>query len=376
MLLSDGISGPEIEPSGGRSLIDRAPVGLVLIDHRGRIRDANATLAGWLGQPEEAILDKPLSSLMTVPGRMFWETHLAPLLMTQGAFEEIALDLVCADGTRLAVTTAANSLGDGAGDTPGFSIAFMKAGQRRRYERDLLAAKASGEAAQETLLEERETSELREQFIAVLGHDLRNPLMSLNAGMTILRRQAPEELGTLLTQMQRSSRRMEGLINDVLDFARGRLGGGIAIAARPADDLPRVLGQVVEELQQAHPDRSVQITIACEGAIRSDPVRIAQLASNLLANAMAHGDPEQPVLFSAVTLSDHLEVAVSNTGRPIPEAIRPRLFQPFNRHGSGEVREGLGLGLYIASQIALAHNGELTVSSDETETRFLFRMPI
>lgn len=233
---------------------------------------------------------------------------------------------------------------------------------------------AQSEAA---LLDARETAELRDQFIAVLGHDLRNPLAAIQAGTTLLDRKVTgEDTRRILSEMRSSAGRMSRLINDVLDFARGRLGGGLSLARRPATELPAMLNQVVSELRAAHPGRNVQADIVLSQVVPGDPDRIAQLMSNLLANAMVHGDPAQPVRVAAAVTGQTFELSVTNGGRPIPATVRPRLFQPFNRRDTADVRDGLGLGLYIASQIATAHNGELTVVSDETETRFVFRMPV
>lgn len=233
---------------------------------------------------------------------------------------------------------------------------------------------AMSEAA---LLDAQSTAELREQFIAVLGHDLRNPLAAIDAGATLLTRRANEDGERLiLGEMRKAVRRMELLINDVLDFARGRLGGGLNVSRRPAAELPQLLNDVVEEVRSARPRRGIDAKIAISTEVRSDPDRIAQLASNLLANAIMHGDEAHSIAFIARTTADEFELIVANHGPPIPEAIRPRLFQPFNRRGSGAVREGLGLGLYICSQIAKAHGGRVDVESDASETRFAFRMPL
>lgn len=226
------------------------------------------------------------------------------------------------------------------------------------------------------LLDAQETAELRDQFIAVLGHDLRNPVAAIEAGAALLeRRIGDEDARRILREMKGSTARIGRLINDVLDFARGRLGGGLPVARLPVEDLAAQLHQVVDELRAAYPARTVEADICLSGVVAGDPDRIAQLMSNLLANALAHGDPFQPVRVSAALVEDEFELAVANGGRPIPESIRPRLFQPFNRRDTPEVREGLGLGLYIASQIAVAHGGGLTVASDDAETRFVFRMP-
>jgi K+-sensing histidine kinase KdpD len=211
---------------------------------------------------------------------------------------------------------------------------------------------ASGAA----LLEEQHISELREQFIAVLGHDLRNPLASISAGARLLLKEPPAERRTLLLDMiQSSALRMASLIDNVLDFARGRLGAGIPLALQPDILLTPVLDQVVLELQIGVPDRVIETDFTLPVPIKCAPSRIGQLVSNLLGNALTHGTPEEPVRIHADAEGGILTIWVANGGEAIPPASMARLFQPFFR---GEVRaslQGLGLGLHIASEIAKAH---------------------
>ena len=223
------------------------------------------------------------------------------------------------------------------------------------------------------LLGERETSELREQFIAVLGHDLRNPLASISAGTALLTR-GNRDSGPILALMQQSVARMSALIDNVLDFARGRLGGGIALN-RAAQPLQPVLDHVIAELRASFPASRIETNFDLARPVDCDSGRIAQLFSNLLGNALIHGAAGSPVRVHASTREGPFELSVANAGQPIsPEAIK-RLFQPFYRV-SEDVRQGLGLGLYIASEIARAHDGRLEVESSVHETRFTFRMPI
>ena len=223
------------------------------------------------------------------------------------------------------------------------------------------------------LLGERETSELREQFIAVLGHDLRNPLASISAGTALLTR-GNRDSGPILALMQQSVARMSALIDNVLDFARGRLGGGIALN-RAAQPLQPVLDHVIAELRASFPASRIETNFDLARPVDCDSGRIAQLFSNLLGNALIHGAAGSPVRVHASTREGQFELSVANAGQPIsPEAIK-RLFQPFYRV-SEDVRQGLGLGLYIASEIARAHDGRLEVESSVHETRFTFRMPI
>jgi signal transduction histidine kinase len=229
-------------------------------------------------------------------------------------------------------------------------------------------------ASEASLSDERRTAELREQFIAVLGHDLRNPVASIDAGTRLLDDLPIGEQGrTILALMRSSAARMATLIDHVLDFARGRLGGGLTLNRRVADLRP-VLGHVVEELRTARPDRKIVTDFDLARPVECDPHRIAQLASNLIANAQVHGAAAMPVQVRASSGADGFELTVVNGGEPIAPAALARLFKPFERGAVLPGQAGLGLGLYIASQIAEAHGGTLAATSDPAETRFTFRM--
>ena len=228
-------------------------------------------------------------------------------------------------------------------------------------------------ASEATLLSERETSELREQFIAVLGHDLRNPLASISAGTRLLAK-GHKDGASILTLMQQSVARMSALIDNVLDFARGRLGGGIAINRSPQALAP-VLDHVIAELRTSAPDKNIETAFDLTQDVDCDGGRIAQLFSNLLGNALTHGTADSPVRVRAITQGGEFELSVANSGAAIPAEAIDRLFQPFYRVAQ-DSRQGLGLGLYISSAIARAHGGRIEVASSPQETRFTFRMPI
>jgi len=226
------------------------------------------------------------------------------------------------------------------------------------------------------LLDAEAVAVLRDQFIAVLGHDLRNPLAAIQAGSALLNKTAADDRSrTLIRQMQDSAQRMERLIADVLDFARGRLGGGIALAPLHETALQAVITKVVDEIRTAWPGREIIARIAISHPVACDPERIGQLLSNLLANALQHGATDTPVEVEAHDGPQGFELSVANTGPAIPPDALPQLFQPFKRHEGGGPQEGLGLGLYIAAQIAKGHNGSLDVTSDTDQTRFRFVMP-
>lgn len=221
---------------------------------------------------------------------------------------------------------------------------------------------------------ERREADIREQFIAVLGHDLRNPLASIDAGVKMMRRTPLEEKAiSILDLMQSSVQRMSVLIDDVLDFARGRLGSGLAIEKAGQVELRPMLEQVVAEIRSAHPDRKIESDLA-DVTIHCDPGRVGQLLSNLLVNAVTHGTPDGAIRVQSVMSGNVYELSVSNQGTSIPEDIRGNLFKPFFRASAQQSRQGLGLGLYIASEIARAHGGSLSLTSSAEETRFVFRL--
>jgi signal transduction histidine kinase len=228
------------------------------------------------------------------------------------------------------------------------------------------------------LLDERATSELREQFIAILGHDLRNPLQSVFASSELLKRKLTDPvLQGLAARIGVSVRRMSALIDDVLDFARGRMGAGIGIRVGQVEHIDDSLESVVKEIQDANPGRQIIWRFDVNRPVLCDIGRVQQLASNLLANAIVHGSPESPVEISALVEGESFVLEIWNGGVPIPADSIGKIFEPFWRHSTADNRQGLGLGLYICSQIVGAHAGRLSVTSTlEAGTRFTVSLPL
>jgi two-component system, sensor histidine kinase and response regulator len=222
-----------------------------------------------------------------------------------------------------------------------------------------------------------ETLRLNEMFTALLAHDLRSPLSAILASAHLLQRRSGEpaalEAGARIVT---SGNRMARMIEDMLDLARARLGGGILVK-REATDLKALVERVLREQQAAAPDQPIEA--AFEGTFSGhwDSERVAQVASNLIGNAFKHGSPAAPVgVRLDGTRGDCVVLVVKNAGT-IPPDILPHLFDPFRggqrQPGRGE---GLGLGLYIVSQIVQAHEGAVDVKTgDGDETAFYVRLP-
>ncbi len=219
--------------------------------------------------------------------------------------------------------------------------------------------------------------EARERFIGILGHDLRNPLNAIMMGVELLA-DLPAPHCTVVATVARSAHRMEAMIRDVLDFARGRLGDGIPVAPSQVD-LYCVCNEIVAEMTLAYPARTFSFEAAGDLRGHWDPDRVEQVLSNLVGNAVTHG--EGAIHVTGSDAGDDVLMTVHNQGAAIPAAMIATLFDPFSRgaqdvsdkHGGAD---GLGLGLYIASEIVHAHGGTISVSSVQGDgTTFAIRWP-
>ncbi|HEV3485615.1 MAG TPA: HAMP domain-containing sensor histidine kinase [Vicinamibacterales bacterium] len=224
-------------------------------------------------------------------------------------------------------------------------------------------------------------------FIGMLGHDLREPLNAIATAARILWLRGedldPQVLSTA-ARIGASAERMERMIQDLLDFARGRLGGGLPIVVTPVD-ARGLITRTVSEIAQAHPERQIAC-VACEASgdfeVRWDGDRVAQAISNLVSNAVTHGS--DPIVVDAAPEGGQITITIRNRG-DIPEELLPTLFAPFNtsterRHQTGAVhrdrrRGSLGLGLYIVREIANAHGGSIDAESGSGHTAFRLRLP-
>jgi sigma-B regulation protein RsbU (phosphoserine phosphatase) len=200
----------------------------------------------------------------------------------------------------------------------------------------------------------------------------------LAAGIGLLDQKEPlsERGRTIVEEMHGSIARANALVANLLDFARGRLGGGLTLSRDADQPLTPVLEQVLTEIRSIAPEREIVASFVIAEPVNCDRGRIAQLASNLLSNAVAHGAADIPIRIAATTDGSSLTLSVSNGGATIPAGAREQLFQPFFRGVVLSSQQGLGLGLFIVNEIAKAHGGKMTVMSTADETRFTFSMPL
>jgi signal transduction histidine kinase len=223
----------------------------------------------------------------------------------------------------------------------------------------------------------REQALLQGRFIAILGHDLRNPLNAvLMAARRLKQAEVSERWAKSVDYVISGAKRMARLVDQLLDLARARQAGGIPVNLTPGTDLGEVLRTVVEELQAANPRAEIRVNSDEPISGAWDPDRLAQVASNLVGNAVVHGTGRVEV--DVRRSGGDAILVVQNGGPAIPADVLPRLFDAFERP-SGDLTargDGLGLGLFIAERIVAAHHGTIVVRSNAEEgTIFAVTLP-
>jgi len=218
---------------------------------------------------------------------------------------------------------------------------------------------------------------LSERFLSMLGHELRNPLATINMSLWMLRRaglhgKAAEAIDTI----RHSVTRMSGLIDNMLDLAQGHLHHGMTLERDADEPLRPVLQAVIAECQETWPTRSIEAEIDLQSPVTCNRGRIAQLLSILLRNALLHGAADQPIRVRAVSDETQFELSVCNRGEPLAAQILDRLHHQFSCGDDVPGPHGMGLGLFVAAAIARAHGGELSVKIEDGDICFCFHMGV
>ncbi len=265
------------------------------------------------------------------------------------------------DGSLFWANVVITALRNSDGSLLGFAKVTRDLTERREAEetqRALVAERAK-------LEEKSRTQEFQERFLAILGHDLRNPLASIDMGAGILRQLSKDPATTrILDRMRASSLRMSRMIEQILDLTRARLTGGLPLNPKPMD-LRDLIARIVEELRIVHPARTIELRAGPLPGIW-DPDRLEQVFSNLVGNALLYGDPDRPITIDGRSEGRLISVEVHNEGVPIADEMQPTIFSPFRR-GERDSRTaktaGLGLGLYISREVTVSHGGNLDLQS-------------
>ncbi len=360
--------------------LDEAPCGLIRTAADGTFLRVNRTFCNWVGlEPGALIGQRRFQDLLSMGGRIFHQTHWAPLLEMQGSISEVKLEVRHADGTPMPMVF--NAIRRQQAGVAVHDLAAFIARDRDKYERELVQSRKKLQDLVAELgalhADAKDRALFAEQLIGIVSHDLRNPMSSIQMGAHLLAVSDPSpSQQRILTRIRRSTERANRLIADLLDLTQARVGNGLSITSEEMD-LHAAMAETVDELTTVYPGRKLQHARAGEGTCRGDANRLEQLVGNLVSNAMVYGSPEKPVTVTSTVDAGSFTIAVHNEGTPIPLAAQVALFQPMARgSNANSAGRSVGLGLFIVSEIAKAHGGKALVESTvERGTTFSVVIP-
>ena len=341
----------------GEPGIDSLASGVLTVDASGIVVYANATVASMLGREREEIVGRHIDGLLPVPSRIFFSTHLFPLLRVQRVAEEVYLPMLTAGGTELPML-----LNGRARDEPGFvfDLVIVPMRQRNAMESELIAAR---NAAQEA-------AAAKDRFLSIVSHELRSPLVGITgyADLLLRARRGPltDDQRAYVERIRDAAHYQATLIEDILDFAA--VGGNRDIAPTligVEDVLARAEGVlVVRADEEGRP--LLRRPRPASGAVRADPRAVQQILLNLGTNALKYGTEGTPIEIEADHDGERVRVRVIDAGEGIALDQLERIFEPFVRlepSAEGPAGKGVGLGLAISRDLARAMGGDITVSS-------------
>ncbi|MDB5897869.1 MAG: sensor signal transduction histidine kinase [Ramlibacter sp.] len=370
---------------GAEQLYELAPCGLLLAAANGTLLQVNATLCRTLQYTADELVGKlRFQDLLTMGGRIFWQTHLQPLLRMQGSVAEVKLEVRRKDGSALPVLV--NMAERPHEREPLLHAAVIVAEDRHKYERELLLQRRRAEElAAQVARDQHELAAAQakahdralfaEHLVGMVSHDIRNPLSVIHMSTVLLQKGlGPEQHGAVVARVARAVARVQHLIGDLLDFTQARVGAGLSLRKVPVD-LHQSVADGVAELAAAFPRTRIEHVRSGGGTCVADADRVLQAIGNLVANAVSHGAADCPVTVRSENTGEGFRITVHNHGRPIPPEVLPRLFEPMVR-GADTLSQGVGLGLYIVREIVRGHGGEVQVSSTaEAGTSFVITLP-
>lgn len=344
-------------------LYEHAPCGYISTFPDGTFAKLNHTFRVWTGyEPETLIGRKRFQDLLTLPGRMLYETHLDPLLRMQGFVREVALDIQCSDGRILPVFINTIQYSDQA-NTPVLNrTTLFDASDRRSYERELQAARLNAEQA----------LELRDQFLAMAAQELRTPVMSILGNLQLIQRHVHQEfsLGVrdqrVLQIAVEQTTRLTHIIESMLDISR--IETGHLALERASVDLLVLLYRLVDEMQVTDGQHIFEVRYLAQSAtIQGDELRLEQVFRNLLDNAVKYSPAHSYIIVTIRQFEQYVHIEVRDNGMGIPADAIPHLFQRFYRAPNVQAAtiSGMGIGLYVAKEIIDLHAGTITVTSTE-----------
>ncbi|MBA3530649.1 MAG: response regulator [Ardenticatenales bacterium] len=338
------------------SLLDNAPCGFLSFTDTGTIVGINATLLELLGYSPGELEGGHIESILSMAGRIFYQTHFFPLLKLHTRVEEVYLLLRSRGGENVPVL--ANALRRERDGAIVNDCVFVTMRQRARYEDEILQAKQAAE----------EANRLKDEFLATISHELRTPLTAILGWLHILRTRnpTPEKIARALAIIEQNAQLQAQLIEDLLDVSR-IISGKMRLDVQPIDPLI-FIEAAIESVRPAAEAKSIRLQPVLDtgvGFISGDAARLQQVVWNLVSNAIKFTPKGGRVQVRLERINSHIEIVVSDTGIGIRPDFLPHVFERFRQEDQTIQRRhtGLGLGLSIVRHLVELHGGEVNVYS-------------
>ena len=365
-------------PVSGNSIFDESPCGLLVTEANGVIRQVNPMFCRWVGYQADRLVGMRLQDLLTIGCRVFHQTHWAPLLQLQGSLSEVKLEAVHSSGHPIPMLFSVIRKRHGSLNLD--YVAVMVVTDREKYEAELLRQRRKAEEAQAMLAR---TDQQKDEFLATLGHELRNPLAAMRNVIEILKRTAPGEPKLVWGRdvLDRQVTLLSRLVDDLLEVSRVNQGKldlrkQVINLASPV----RVAIEAIEPLIRSA-GQSLIVTLSEQAiSIDADPVRITQVVQNILNNASKYTPEGGKIWLSVGIDGSDAFVSVRDTGIGIPVEQQEQIFSMFSQLEPALKRAqgGLGIGLALVRALVLLHSGTVEVMSAGAGqgSEFTVRLPI
>jgi PAS domain S-box-containing protein len=384
------MSHPSHQPE--TQLYEHAACALLLTDADGTILRANATACAWLGYQAGELLHRRLLNLLPVGARLFHQTHCMPILQMRGSLAELQIDLLRRDGTRFpALVNILRREHDGAVFD---EWAVFRAVDRRTFEQELVAARKAAEAALDARREAEaqltqankllsQANMRKDEFLATLSHELRNPLAPMRNALEVLRLDLPQEsrMHRMMDVCERQLHQLTHLVDDLMEVSRITQ-GRMELRLAPIE-LATVLRSAADDMAPVMAAAGHTLTVTAPGApacVNADATRLTQVVVNLLTNAAKYTPAGGAISLSGSVVDDQAVIRVRDNGIGIPPESLRSIFEMFSQLVPAIERRngGLGIGLALVRGIVELHGGSISAASegDGHGSEFTVRLPL
>jgi PAS domain S-box-containing protein len=381
---------PSLPPE--RELYEHAPCGLLLTAKDGTILHANATATAWLGYPAGELLGRRVLNLRPVGARLFHHTHCLPILQVQGSLAELQLELLRRDGTRMPVLiNIARREHEGATYD---EWAVFRAADRRSYEQELLAARKAAESALDARREAEEqlkkantqlslADRRKDEFLATLSHELRNPLAPMRNALEVLKLDLPPQsrMQRMMDVCERQLHQLTHLVDDLMEVSR--ITQGRMELRREPVELAAVMQLAADDLASTMAAARHTLTVTAPSApawVDADVTRLTQVVVNLLTNAAKYTPQGGAISLSGSVTEGEAVIRVRDNGIGIPPESLATIFEMFSQLTPALERSngGLGIGLALVRGIVELHGGSISAASEGPGrgSEFTVRLPL